>query len=42
MDNKFIQKSLGNASWKPKKSPKSIDMTEENFWLMKWVLDAKN
>ena len=36
MDNKiYTQKSLGNASLKPKKSPKSLDMNEENFWLMK-------
>ena len=33
----LYQKSLGNASWKPKKSPKSLDMTEEKFWLMNYV-----
>ena len=40
MDNKFIQKSLDNTSSKPKKSPRSLDMTEEKFWLMKSEPDA--
>ena len=35
MDNKFIQKSLDNTSSKPKKSPRSLNMNEEKFWLMK-------
>ena len=40
MDNKFIQKSLDNTSSKPKKSPRSLDMTKEKFWLMKSEPDA--
>ena len=31
---------MGKASWKPKESPKSFDMTEEKFWLMKSEPDA--
>jgi len=35
MDNKFIPKSLDNTSSRLKNSLRSLDMTEENFWLMK-------
>ena len=37
MANKLKQKSLGKDSWKPKKSSKFFDMTEEKFWLMNHV-----
>jgi len=35
MDNKFILKEVIHTLFKPIFSPRSLDMTEEKFWLMK-------
>jgi len=35
MDNKHIKKKSDSSKILADKSPKSLDMTEEKFWLMK-------